>query len=76
LLRGGSLAALTASSMPIWKGLDPVGALLISDRDRDRRAEELRFARRLEDDTDDVGRVLDDDDSEDPKPGRGAPRRS
>jgi hypothetical protein len=61
LLRGGSLIAMTASSLPIWKGLDPVAALLISDDRRKRLADEAQFAERIEDETDGVGRVLDDE---------------
>ena len=61
LLRTGSLLALTATSVPIWKGLDPVAALLISDDRRERIADEARFIERIEDETDDVGRILDED---------------
>jgi hypothetical protein len=61
LVRGGSLMALTASSVPIWKGLDPVAALLITDDRRKRVADDARFAERIEDETDGVGRVLDDE---------------
>jgi hypothetical protein len=74
LLRGGSLVALTASSLPLWKGLDPVAALLVSERRRERLDDELRFARHLEDETDDVGRVLDDEgEHEGHDPGRRRP---
>lgn len=61
LLRGGSLIAMAASSVPVWKGLDPVAALLVSDSRRDQRAAEIAFAERIEDETDDVGRILDDE---------------
>ena len=61
LLRGGSLIALATSSLPLWKGLDPIAALLVSDGQRERVSSEHRFARRVEDETDDVGRILDDD---------------
>ncbi|MFK7898944.1 MAG: tandem-95 repeat protein, partial [Myxococcota bacterium] len=61
LLRTGSLLALTASSVPLWKGLDPVAALLITDKRRDKLSDEAEFAERIEDETNDVGRILDDE---------------
>jgi hypothetical protein len=68
LLRSGSLLALTVSSMPVWKGLDPVAVLMTDRQSLERRASELRFAERIEDETDGVGRVLDDDEARSPSP--------
>lgn len=59
LLRGGSLLAMTLSSLPIWLRFDPLAILALTDAERERRERELRDARRDEDKRG-VGRVLDE----------------
>ena len=59
ILRSGSLLAVSAASVPLWRGFDPVAVLGVSDDSRRRRADEIRYAERMEDETSDVGRVLD-----------------
>ncbi len=60
LLRGGSLAALAISSLPIWRGVDPLAVLVLSKEERERLEEDLRKARELEDAQEEaVGRLLD-----------------
>jgi hypothetical protein len=49
LLRGGSLLALTFSSLPLWNGFDPLAVLALTREERKKREEELREARRAED---------------------------
>ena len=61
LLRGGSLAALAISSLPMWRGVDPLAILALSDEERKRLEEDLREAREQEDAKEkEVGRLLDD----------------
>jgi hypothetical protein len=60
LLRGGSLAAVAFSSLPLWHRVDPLAVLAVSEEERRRREEDLRKARQLEDEKDrGVGRLLD-----------------
>ncbi len=49
LLRSGSLAALVLSSLPLWRGFDPLVVLTLTDEERKKREEELRHAREDED---------------------------
>lgn len=61
LLRGGSLAALAFSSLPLWRGVDPLAILALSDEERERLEEDLRKAEEHEDDNEKaVGDLLDD----------------
>ena len=48
LLRGGSLAALAFSALPMWHNVDPLAILAVSDEERERLDEELREAREEE----------------------------
>jgi hypothetical protein len=60
LLRGGSLAALAFSSIPLWRGVDPLAVLALSDEERERIEEDNRKARDEEDEKEKaVGRLLD-----------------
>ena len=58
LLRGGSLLALTFSSLPIWNGFDPLAVLAMSTVERKRRADELRADEATEDEA--VARMFDE----------------
>ena len=61
LLRGGSLAAVAFSSLPLWSRVDPLAVLAISEEERRRLEEDLRKAREAEDQAEKgVGRLLDD----------------
>jgi len=61
LLRSGSLAAIAFSALPMWRRVDPLAVLTISEEERVRREQELRSARELEDQTErGVGDLLDD----------------
>ncbi len=61
LLRGGSLAALAFSSLPLWRGVDPLAVLALSDEERKRIEEDNRKAREQEDEKEKaVGRLFDD----------------
>jgi hypothetical protein len=60
LLRGSSLAAVALSSLPIWRRVDPLAILALSDEERRKRVEELRSAQETEDSGEEaVGRLLD-----------------
>jgi hypothetical protein len=60
LLRGSSLAAVALSSLPIWRRVDPLAILALSDEERRKREEELRAAQEKEDSSEEaVGRLLD-----------------
>jgi hypothetical protein len=60
LMRGGSLAALAFSSLPLWRGIDPLAILALSDEERDRLEEELKKSEESEDEEDEaVGDLLD-----------------
>ena len=62
LLRGSSLAAVALTSLPIWRRVDPLAILALTDEERKRREEELRSARETEDSGEEaVGRLLDAD---------------
>ena len=61
LPRGGSLAALAFSSLPLWRGVDPLAVLALSDEERKRIEEDNRKAREQEDEKEKaVGRLFDD----------------
>jgi hypothetical protein len=61
LSRASSLAAAAMSSLPIWRGVDPLAVLAISEEERKQREKDLRDAQAAEDDADRaVGRLLDD----------------
>jgi hypothetical protein len=60
LLRGSSLAAVAVSALPVWRRVDPLAILALSDEERRKREEELRSARETEDSSEEaVGRLLD-----------------
>jgi hypothetical protein len=60
LLRGSSLAAVALSALPVWRRVDPLAILALSDEERRKREEELRSARENEDVSEEaVGRLLD-----------------
>ena len=59
LARSSSLIAMAFSSLPIWSRVDPLNVLLLSARDRKKREQELRDAEILEDESDNVGDLLD-----------------
>ena len=62
LLRGGSLTALAVSSLPLWRGVDPLAVLALSGEERQRLDEDLKKAREQEDAKEAaVGRLLDDE---------------
>jgi VCBS repeat-containing protein len=61
LLRSGSLAAIAFSALPMWRRVDPLAVLTISEEERLKREQELRSAQELEDRTEArVGDLLDD----------------
>ena len=61
LLRGSSLAAVALTSLPIWRRVDPLAILALTDEERRKREEELRSARETEDLSEEaVGRLLDE----------------
>jgi hypothetical protein len=58
MLRGGSLLALTFSSLPLWNGFDPLAVLAMSNAERKRREDELRAEEEGEDTA--VARIFDE----------------
>ena len=61
LLRGGTLFASVLSSLPTWKGFDPLPVLNASNRDQKRARKALKEVEREEDEAEaGVGKVLDD----------------
>jgi hypothetical protein len=58
MLRGGSLLALTFSSLPLWNGFDPLAVLAMSSAERKRRKDELRAEEEGEDTA--VARIFDE----------------
>ncbi|MDH5571792.1 MAG: hypothetical protein OEY89_08510 [Gammaproteobacteria bacterium] len=61
-LRAGSLAATAFSSLPLWRWVDPLPVLNMSERERKEREDSRRRSERLEDKQDrKIGSVLDDD---------------
>jgi hypothetical protein len=64
LLRGGSLVAAAVSSLPMWRRVDPLAVLSLSEEERRKREREQREARTKEDEEGaGIGELLDDDDS-------------
>ena len=59
LLRGGSLLALTFSSLPLWNGFDPLAVLAMSGAERKRRRDAQRADEEAEDRA--VARMFDED---------------
>jgi hypothetical protein len=60
LLRGGSLAAAALSSVPLWRRVDPLAVLALSEEERWQREQDIRAAQREEE----SGRLLDAPDGE------------
>ena len=57
-----NLAAVALSALPVWRRVDPLAILALSDEERRKREEELRAARETEDQSEEaVGRLLDDE---------------
>jgi hypothetical protein len=56
LVRGGSLAAAALSSLPLWRRVDPLAVLALSEEERWQREQEMRAAQREES----IGRLLDE----------------
>jgi hypothetical protein len=55
LMRGGSLAAAALSSVPLWRRVDPLAVLSLSEEERWQREQDIRAAQREEE----GGRLLD-----------------
>ncbi len=54
--------AMVLSSLPLWRGFDPLVVLTLTDEERKQRDEELRKAREEEDRADTgIGELLDND---------------
>jgi hypothetical protein len=64
LLRSASLSAVAISSLPLWNRFDPIVVLALDDEQRAELARELEFARKMEDETSAVGRMLDAENDE------------
>ena len=65
LLRSGSLMGAAISSLPLWRRVDPLAVLALSDEEREKLEADLRKAEETEDEEDEgVGRVLDGVDSD------------
>ena len=60
LLRGGALFAAALSALPLWRGVDPLVVLALSEEERRKREQELERAREAEDrGSDEIGSLLD-----------------
>ena len=60
LLRAESLAALAFSALPMWRKVDPLAILSLSDEEREQRMKDLKKARAEEDaKLQAIGRLLD-----------------
>ena len=59
VLRSGSLVALSAAALPLWRGFDPVAVLSADEEKRRRRDSAIRYAEKVEDETGGIGRILD-----------------
>ena len=46
------------SSLPVWSRVDPLSVLMLSERDRKKREQQLRDAETLEDESDHLGDLL------------------
>ena len=55
LMRGGSLAAAALSSVPLWRRVDPLAVLALSEEERWQREQDIRAAQREEE----SGQLLD-----------------
>jgi len=65
LMRSSSLLAVALSSLPLWRRVDPLAVLALSEREREERERELRAARKAEDENAaGVGELLDDEGDE------------
>ena len=60
LVRASSLVTIALSSLPVWSRVDPLSVLMLSDRDRRKREQELHDAETAEDESDRLGDLLDD----------------
>ncbi len=61
VLRGGALIAAAMTSIPIWKGLDPLPIIAMSKRERKRRKEEEQVDKQEEDSLQqEIGALIDD----------------
>jgi hypothetical protein len=59
LLQRGTLMAMALSAVPLWRRVDPLVVLALSDEEREKREEELRKAEAEEDESSaEVGRIL------------------
>ena len=67
LLQRGTLMAMALSSLPLWRRVDPLVVLALSDEERKKREEELRAAEAAEDQN--VGRLLDNQGPPGSRPG-------
>jgi hypothetical protein len=59
LLRGGSLLALTFSSLPVWKGFDPLAVLALTAAERKARRAAMRADQETEDEA--VAQIFEED---------------
>lgn len=59
LLRGGSLLALTFSSLPVWKGFDPLAVLALTAAERKARKAAMRADEETEDEA--VAQIFEED---------------
>jgi len=57
LMRGASLAAAAFSSLPLWRRVDPLTVLTLSDEERWQREQEIRAATEFERSQADLGRA-------------------
>jgi len=65
LMRSSSLLAIALSSLPLWRRVDPLAVLALSEREREERERTLRAAKKAEDENAAaVGELLDDESSE------------
>jgi hypothetical protein len=62
LSRAGSMAAAALTSLPMWRRVDPLAVLSVSEEEREKRAQEMREAEEAEDrEGEGVGQLLDDE---------------
>jgi hypothetical protein len=62
LSRAGSMAAAALTSLPMWRRVDPLAVLSVSEEERQKREQEMREAEEAEDrEGKGVGRLLDED---------------
>jgi VCBS repeat-containing protein len=71
ILRGGSLVAAAMSSIPIWRGLDPLPVIAMSRKEREKRDKDKRVDQQEEDDLQkEIGDLIDGARLEDPSDSR------